>query len=137
MEASDGLDDPVADGIAYVCGNLADIRTRLERDGDPLVLDQLLAALRSGQDPSEPVDDLNTALQAAGYALGVYGSTRGGSTRGDAGPGTSPHGIGPPRPAEVVYLCPGRLCSRYWLPDPSAAVPRCTLEGEPLRAERL
>jgi hypothetical protein len=117
---------------ADVCENLADIRGCLESDGDPLALDRLLAALRTGQDPAGPVDDLNTALQAAGDARGVYGNTR-----GDAGPGASPHGIGPPRPAEVVYLCPGRLCSRYWLPDPSAAVPRCTFKGELQRAERL
>jgi len=132
IESSDGVSDQVADGIAYVCDNLADIRTCLKSDGDPLVLDRLLAALRSGQDVAGPLDDLNTALQAAGVSMGVYGDTRGG-----AGPGTSPQGIGPPRPAEVVYLCPGSLCSRYWLPDPSAAVPLCALEGEPLHAERL
>ena len=50
IENSDGLSDQVADAIAYVCNNLADIRTYLESDGDPLVLDRLLAALRSGQD---------------------------------------------------------------------------------------
>jgi hypothetical protein len=139
IESSDGPADAVVDGIAYVCDSLAAIRARLESDGDPLVLDRLLAALRSGKDPAGPLEELNTALQAAGDALGVYGHTRGdyGNTRGDYGPGASPHGIGPPRPAEVLYLCPGRRCSRYWLPDPSAAVPRCTLEGEPLRAERL
>ena len=30
IESSDGLADPVGDGIAYVCDNLADFRARLK-----------------------------------------------------------------------------------------------------------
>jgi hypothetical protein len=123
--------DSTADAIAYVCNNLVDIRACLESVSDPAVLDRLLEAVRSGEDAAGPMDDLNAVLQAAGDELGVYGYTRG------AGTEMSLPGIGPPRPVEVVYLCPANRCSRYWWPDSSAAVPVCALEGQPLCAERL
>ena len=118
------LADAVADGIAYVCDNLADIRRRLERDGDSLVLDRLLTALRSGEDPAGPVDDLNTALQAAGDALGVYGKYAGRCRAGN-----KPARDRPAAPGRGGVPVPGRLCSRYWLPDPSAAVPIARLRA--------
>jgi len=127
-------DDPdgIADAIAYVCANIAGIRASLESDGDPAALGRLLEAVRSGDDVTQPLEELNQALRAAADALGAYGQTRG-VTRS----GTFSSGIGMPRPAEVVYLCPARLCSRYWWPDSFEAVPVCALNGEPLCAERL
>lgn len=123
--------DRVADGIAFVCGRLTDIRTCLEEDGDVAVLDRFLVAMRSGEDPAAMLEDLHAALQAAGDAFGIFGGLRG------AGPASAPHGVGSPRPAEVLYLCPVRRCSRYWWPDSPGALPVCGLAGEPLRPERL
>jgi hypothetical protein len=124
--------DQVADGLAVVCDKLTDIRTCLEEDGDVAVLDRFLEAVRAGGPTAAALDDLHAALQAAGDEVGIYSGTR-----GDTGAGPAPHGIGPSRPAEVIYLCPVRRCSRYWWPDSPAPPPVCALAGEPLRAERL
>ena len=127
----------VADGIKYVCGHLADVRASLDRDGgDAAALDRLLAALKTGADASQLLDDLDVAVQATGDQLGVYGYVRA-SGELDGATGVAMPGIGSPHPAELVYLCPGRLCSRFWWPGESAAVPVCTLNGQPLSGERL
>lgn len=135
-EESDAQVARVADGIEYVCYHLADIRVSLERDGDAAVLDRLLEALKTGADASQLLDDLDVAVQATGDQVGVYGYVRA-SAGLESVTGVSMPGIGSPHPAELVYLCPGRLCSRIWWPGESSAVPVCTLNGQPLSAERL
>jgi hypothetical protein len=136
-EESDAQVARVADGINYVCDHLADIRASLEYDGgDATALDRLLAALKTGAATARLLDDLDAAVQASGDQVGVYGYVRAGAERGSV-TGASMPGIGPPQPAELVYLCPGRLCSRFWWPGASAAIPVCALNGQPLSAERL
>jgi hypothetical protein len=126
----------VADGISYVCDHLADIRASLESvGGDAAALDRLLEALKTGADVSRLLDDLDVAVQATGDQVGVYGDVRAGEP--ESLTGVSMPGIGSPHPVELAYLCPGRLCSRFWWPGESAAVPICTLNGQPLSAERL
>jgi len=136
-EESDAQTARVADGIDYVCGHLADIRASLEYDGgDATALDRLLASLKTGADTARLLDDLDAAVQASGDQVGVYGHVR--AAEGlESVTGASMPGIGSPQPAEVVYLCPGRRCSRVWWPGASAAIPVCTLNGQPLSAERL
>jgi hypothetical protein len=122
--------DPVGDATAYVCGHLDDIRWQLERSGDSNILDDLLAALHDGGDVAAGLDALHDALQRGGDALGVYGNARSALPRslGDFAAG---------RPAETVYLCPGRRCARYRWPEPGAGPPQCAVDGAPMVAERL
>jgi hypothetical protein len=123
--------DPAADAVGYVCDHLADIRDHLEHLGDTGPLDRLLAAIRAGDDLTGPLDRLHELLVAEGDVLGVYGSTgRSGSPR--------PAGIPDPVPAEAVFLCPRRRCSRYRWPLPGQdAAPSCDIDGTPMLPERL
>jgi len=126
----------VADAVAGVCAEEPGIRACLERAGDTSPLDQLIAAVRDGDEVTERLDGLHTALQRCGDALGVFGPTRRGGGYGGALPG----GIGDPRQVEVLFLCPRGSCSRAWRPDPTTSTsspPTCQLHGESLRWERL
>jgi len=127
----------VADAVARVCADEPQIRAHLERAGDTSPLDRLIAAVRDGGEVPERLDELHTALQRCGDALGVFGPTRrsGGGFRS-----ARPVGMGDPRRVEVVFLCPRGTCSRAWLPDPAAppsTPPTCQMHGAPLRWERL
>ena len=127
----------VPDAVARVCAEEPQIRARLERAGDTSPLDRLIAAVRDGGEVPERLDELHTALQRCGDALGVFGPTRrsGGGFRS-----ARPVGMGNLRPVEVVFLCPRGTCSRTWRPDPVAspsAPPPCQVHGEALRWERL
>ncbi len=128
----------VADALAWVCAKEPQIRARLEGAGaDTSPLDRLTAAVRDGGEVAELLDELHTALQQAGDALGVFGHTRRGEVFFCL---ARPVGMGDPRPVEVVFLCPRGSCSRRWRPDPAALpspLPRCLLHGEPLRWGRL
>lgn len=126
----------VTDAVARVCVDAPGIRARLEHAGDTSPLDRLIAAVRDRGEVSERLDELHTALQRCGDALGVFGPTR----RGRDFRSVHPVGLGDPRPVEVVFLCPRGSCSRAWRPDPAAppsSSPTCLLHGEPLRWERL
>jgi len=126
----------VADAVAWVCAEEPGIRACLERAGDTSPLDRLIAVVRDGGDVAERLDELHSALQRCGDALGVFGPTR----RGGGYVGALPGGIGDPRQVEVLFLCPRGSCSRAWRPDPTTSTsspPTCQLHGESLRWERL
>jgi hypothetical protein len=124
-----GLPERVSAAIAYVCGNLPEIRSQLDHLGDSAPLDQLLAAIRDGDDVVQPLDDLHEALLAGGDVLGVYGD----STRS-----ARLAGITAAAPLETLYVCPHRRCSRYHWPEPGApATPACEIDETPMLLERL
>lgn len=119
-----------ARAVYYVCDHLADLRAQLERGNGTEPLDRLLAAIRAGGELPVLLDELHTAIQAGGDALGIYGQTR------SAGP--RPAGIGRSRAAQVVFLCPVDQCSRTWWPDDSTTErPACQIHDQPLRWEFL
>lgn len=120
----------IADGIATVCGDLDELRRFLDEMGAASVLQRLLTQLDAGEDVAESLDAVHDALLAHGDAVGIYGS-------GSRGIGPRPQDLAAPRPAEAVFLCPQRRCSRLWWPDADEAVPSCALTGRRLRWERL
>ncbi|WP_369263628.1 hypothetical protein [Streptomyces sp. R35] len=127
-----------AAALAYVCTNVEQIREDLRSGlcGDDTPLEQLLAAIRHGDDLIGPLDLLHAHLQADGDARGIYGHSGDSSTIRSF----RPAGIdssSPPGPSEVVYLCPATRCSRIWWPQATASVPQCRISGEHLRRERL
>jgi hypothetical protein len=114
--------------VSYVCGHLDRIAADLDGDESriPSSLEQLIGAVRQGQDPSGALEALHTALQVAGDALGIYGNTR----------GLTPIGADTVTAAETVYLCPAHLCSRYSWPE-DVTPPRCEITSKPMRRVRL
>ncbi len=136
----DELAEQVATALARVCANAAEIRHLLELAGEVSALDRLVVAVREGGEVAGRLDELDLALRRAGDAVGISG---GATSRGTARRhhyGRPPTGFGSHRPVEIVFLCPGRSCSREWRPDPddeSQTRPRCELHDEPLRWERL
>ncbi|MEV6393539.1 hypothetical protein AB0M39_01950 [Streptomyces sp. NPDC051907] len=123
--------DPVGRAIAYVCGQLDDIRQQLDEAGDTGPLDGLLAALRAGGEVDSLIHALHGALQRSGDALGVYGNVRRAAvprTLGD---------FSRIRPRDTVYLCPDRRCARYVLSPRAEAPPVCDIGGSPMLSERL
>ncbi|MBE1582331.1 hypothetical protein ACFPOI_31335 [Nonomuraea angiospora] len=124
-----GLSERVSAAIAYVCGNLPDLRAQLDHLGDRAPLDRLLAAIRDGSDVTRPLDDLHEALLAGGDVLGVYG----GSARS-----VRLAGITAAAPPETLYTCPHRRCARYQWPEPGAsAAPTCEIDETSMLLERL
>jgi hypothetical protein len=116
-------------GLAYVCGQLDQIRADLRGDGtgDVSPLQRLLDAVRDGQDIADPLDALHAVLQESGDALGVYGH---------GARGLRPAGV-EDGPLEIAYLCPvGRCSGRRW-PEVTAFPVRCDITGKDLRRERL
>jgi hypothetical protein len=128
--------DKVADGIAYVCEHLVEIRSRLARVGGASTLERFLEDLRADSDVSALLDEIHFALQAGRDPLGVYGHTISSGPRRSASGSRSP-GLGVPVPAESVYLCPGGRCNRWWLPDERPTPPECEVYGQQLRRDRL
>ncbi|MFI6824800.1 hypothetical protein ACIBJE_28210 [Micromonospora sp. NPDC050187] len=119
-------------GAAAVCAFGDTYRaTLLSRYGDADAVDRAVEALRSADDPTVALDELDAVLQALGDPRGLYGALR-------AAPGTT-HGAGlaPTSPGESVYLCPTARCSRYWLPETGTTVPRCAVSDVALRRTRL
>jgi hypothetical protein len=122
--------DPTAAAIGYVCGHLADLRAQLEYVGAVGALEDLLAAVRAGtKDVSAELDRLHDAVLAAGDALGVY---QGGSRTA----GLKPAGIAAGAPAEAMFLCPHRRCTRFRWPE-EGSPPVCGIDGTPMVRERL
>ena len=121
--------EQVADAIAYVCENIAQIRATLTRgsaDG-PCQFDELLAALRSGADPVDLLETVHRALRRAQDATGLFGRNRDASM-------TTLAGIHRDQPREPVLLCPraGHPCARYAWPD-RGDTPVCAVTDAPLR----
>lgn len=123
----------IADGLAYVCEHVDQVRATLTRgpSGGLPRLDALLAALRNGEDPTAPLGELHRALLAAHDALGVFGRAR------DASMLTTP-GIPADRPYVPVVLCPrtDHPCARFAWPEPGGT-PVCKVVGDPLRHTTL
>ncbi|WP_367132185.1 MULTISPECIES: hypothetical protein [Streptomyces] len=126
---ADRPDDELADAVAYVCGDAAEIREALEPATEPL--DCLLEAVRAGENVATALNDLHVALQAAGDALGVYGHNR------SAARGLRLVGVVASRPRETLLICPTGRCSRYDRPDPIAPAPSCAINGLALRQALL
>jgi hypothetical protein len=123
-------EEEVADGIATICRELDELRDFFDEVGAASVLDRLLAQVRAGEDVTESLGAVHAALLQHGDAVGVYGS-------GSRGLGPWPLDLAAARPAEVVFLCPHRRCSRLWWPDAADEVPSCGITGVRLRWERL
>ena len=131
--------------VARVCAEEPQMRASLERGGDASPLDRLIAAVREGAELSELLDELHTALQRCGDAVGVFGPARHGAGFREwdlrhRDWGLRPVGLGAPSPVEVAFHCPRGTCSRDWQPDPSnppSTPPTCPVYGEPLRWTRL
>ncbi|MGW1761540.1 hypothetical protein [Streptomyces mirabilis] len=123
-----GRDPGPLDEVAYVCGQLERIRADLEMHSaqGAAPVERLLAVLRAGEDPTALLDALHEALLAAGDAAGIHGRAR----------GLNPIGADPAVPGKWVLLCPSGQCSRYCWPDGPDA-PRCRINDQPLRRERL
>jgi hypothetical protein len=112
--------DFVRDGIAYVCAHLDELNETLDAPGP---LDQVLAALRSGENPATALEALHEAVQRAGDPNGVLGR----GTRAMMNLPGLPRGK-----TEIVYLCPESACNRFeWCGT------RCALYDAELRTERL
>lgn len=89
-------------------------------------MERLLAAVRSGNDITEPLDALHAALQSAGDALGVYGRRTRGVKLAGVGNG----------PLEIDYECPiARCAGRRW-PDHVDASAHCAISGKKLNRKR-
>lgn len=116
-----------ADALAYFCAHMGEIRDQL-RSGQPAddtPVDELLAAVRGGQDVTGAVRLLHQRLQASGDARGLYGRVR--------GTGAQLAGIGPAGRPLTIHLCPHRRCTRHeWAASVSDAPPVCGVDGVPL-----
>ncbi|WP_328668246.1 hypothetical protein OG905_13715 [Streptomyces sp. NBC_00322] len=103
-------------------------------------MDQILMALRDDEAActSELLDELHDALQEVGDAVGIPGSRR--SLIHPTGL-PSERGIPAVHHNEIVFLCPGDRCSRYWWPpedpdsDTDETAPNCAVSGSRLRWE--
>ncbi len=128
--------DETAQRLTFVCSGVEDIRRRLcnHPAGDDTVLEDVLTAVRDGGEMAGPVDTLHRVLQALGDAQGLYAYSDNGHT---ADRGVHPAGADRERPAEPVYLCPAGRCARFWWPQGPAPVPRCEINGDALRRDRL
>jgi len=116
------------------------MRASLERAGDTSPLDRLIAAARDGAELSELLDELRTALQRCGDAVGVFVPRASEWNLRHRDSGLRPVGVGVPSPVEVAFRCPQGTCSRDWQPDPahpSSTPPTCPVYGKPLRWTRL
>ncbi|MFE0645421.1 hypothetical protein ACFW2Y_28010 [Streptomyces sp. NPDC058877] len=119
-------------GTAAVCENGESYRAALlSRLGDAGALDRAAEALRTGVDPITALDELDAALQASGDPRGLYGALRGAPDPSAAA------GITSTAPGESVYLCPTERCPRFWLPEGTGTVARCSLSEAPLRRRKL
>lgn len=110
-----------------VCTDPARYQTMLGA-GNANLVDEVLAAATSGDLDLLRVADgqLRDAVGRAGHGLGP-----------SRGPVVT--GVSSPARLESVFLCPLRVCSRYWLPidHPGDAVPKCSASGDPLRKRVL
>jgi hypothetical protein len=122
-----------ANGLAYVCGHLEQLRKLLNDDGaDPSTpLGQLLNALQSGEaepDLSALLDSVDTAARQAGDAFGVYGflTTRRG-------------GVSGMETLQIVFRCPLRRCAGRGASQVRGSTPVCAISPQrlPLDRERL
>lgn len=118
-----------ADGVAYVCTHLEEIRDGLRcgatggNEGDEAEeLEQLLVAVRGGGDVGAALRRLHERLLAEGDSLGVLGQSRGTPAQFV--------GVAEPYRPEPIYLCPSRRCSRFCWPKASAEEPPiCEIDG--------
>jgi hypothetical protein len=128
-----------ADRLSRMCTDLADLvdagvvdeadcRPTLDRLGAPTVDDGEVRATLA---------DLEELLRRRGVP-GPGTVPRGIPSSGQKGwPGYQPlPGVGFGRPIEVVYVCPGDLCSRTELPRSGSPVSVCAVWGRPLRPFR-
>jgi hypothetical protein len=121
----------VAFGLAYVCGHLAELRQTLQDNGcDPSTpISRLLRVCRAGPPPAddrkntdsqpslaELLDEVHTAVQAAGDILGVYVY--------DESRSVEPAGV---QSVEIVYRCPLNLCAGRSAREAVDAHPVCSL----------
>jgi hypothetical protein len=127
-----------ARGLAYVCNYLDELRSLLGDDGtDPSKPLTMLVAAFQGQQPPDDrqapasiaglLDQVNAAVQAAGDALGIYGSSsRSGGTSGMEA-------------LQVVFRCPLRQCAGRPADRVAGSQPVCTVSAArlPLTRERL
>ncbi|NYH51400.1 hypothetical protein HNR06_000989 [Nocardiopsis arvandica] len=115
--------------LAIVCESAPDVRDRLShRPPGPALVDRVLDAARTGQDPAPALRLLHTALTASGVVHGLYSF----SAEPVLPPelrGLNAAGIGRARPAPADYRCPRHRCTRAWQPSPADAVPTCHIDG--------
>ncbi len=128
--------------VAWVCSEEPQMRASLERAGDTSPLDRLIAAAREEAKLSELLDELHTALQRCGDAVGCFGPRAGLREwdRQHRDSGLRPVGVAVPSPVEVAFHCPQGTCSRDWQPDPAhppSTPPTCPVYDKPLRWSRL
>ncbi|MGI5170233.1 hypothetical protein ACQEU3_38355 [Spirillospora sp. CA-253888] len=148
VDVPDRVAEQVANGLAYVCSHLDQVRAALG-EAVPAVgagegvdaLMRMSALLGDQQKPdhrdrdgmtafrqevAELLDTVHTALQVRGDALGIYGhETRGGI---DA--------VGVER-FDIVYRCPLQMCLGRDETEVSQVSPRCSISGQALIRQRL
>ncbi|ROQ94230.1 hypothetical protein EDE04_0643 [Streptomyces sp. 2132.2] len=128
--------------LGIVCANADAIRARLTGRGPAgaaAVLEDVLAAARSGRETGDAVGTLHAVLQALGDPLGLHAyedPVASGGTGSPTGRGVHAVGVGGERSGEPVYLCPARRCTRHGWPD-HAPAPLCAVSGGRLRLDRL
>jgi hypothetical protein len=133
--APDDAAERAAEGLAVVCAHVDEIRADLlgGLHADDTPLERVLAAARTGEDLTGPLDALHRALQSDGDPLGLHGYEAG--TAGLRA--LQAIGISATDPGETVYLCPDGRCVRYWWRTGDAPVPGCAISGDALRRDRL
>ncbi|NYH51397.1 hypothetical protein HNR06_000986 [Nocardiopsis arvandica] len=115
--------------LAIVCESAPAIRDRLSHRTQAVALvDRVLDAARTGQDPAPDLQLLHTALTALGVVHGLYSF----SAEPVLPPelrGLNAAGIGRARPAPADYRCPQSRCARAWKPSPAEEAPTCHIDG--------
>jgi len=119
-----------ASAIEYLCRHATEIRAQLAEAGNEGSVDEALRAVRDSRSATAALRKLHEAIQIGGDAVGLYGHLR-----GERHPGSQPFGLGEPRQAEAVFVCPGNRCSRQWWTDGTSAMtpPECMIFGGKLR----
>lgn len=121
----------IAAGLAYVCKELASLRAVLPPDKQS-PLEQLLAAVRAGEDLAGPLEALHTALLAAGDPLGVWGHLGVWEQRS-----VTIAGVNTQQPFEPIYLCPHGRCAGRSADKDTVFPLTCAITGKKLRQEQL
>jgi hypothetical protein len=122
----------VADALARLCACPDRYRDALAEDARRLVDDLLGQDSLSESEIRAGLDRLHEALLRSGHRYGIFG-------QGQRALDPVPIGSVGPNRSEVLFLCPDRRCSRFFLPadHPGEPVPRCSVFGKPLRERRL
>ncbi|GAA0977898.1 hypothetical protein GCM10009551_015260 [Nocardiopsis tropica] len=131
-EAEKAASNQVEVLLSAVCQNAQAIRERLSsRPNGPELVETVLNKARAGQDTTDSLEVLDTALAALGERKGLHGYLGFAWATGDRG--LNAVGIDRSRPSWAKYHCPRNRCARVWEPSPAEEVPSCYVDGVRLK----